>query len=270
MVSWTGGAAAGRSTISHEVEAVFGPRCQRRYHVPITVFGKTIPFDRRGANQLLRAAMKAYEVDYRVYDIQSFNCRKTTSGKSWSIHSWAIAVDINPATNPYTTRGRVITDMPREFIECFTSEGFGWGGNWRSVKDAMHYSLAPNEGGRPRPRSFETALQQAAVELWVARHRGVNVPPSDPPKPKARGKKAPPYPGYEMTQERWRRTRTPDENVERLQERLAERGWRIKTDGKFDAATETVVRAFQREKLLEIDGVVGKNSWRLIWEAPLT
>jgi hypothetical protein len=250
------------------LEPHFGTHCQRRFHVPVTVFGSTISFDRRAANQLLRAAMKAYEVPYGVYRIESFNCRKTTSGTSWSAHAWAVAVDINPEKNPFTT-GRLITDMPRDFVECFTSEGFGWGGNWRSVKDAMHFSLAPDEGGRPRPHGFDRALQQAAVELWVERHNGTNPAPSGAlGRIKRKGVKAPTFPGYDMDRERF--GRKEDENIRSFQKRLAKRGWKIEVTGKFDALTEKIVKAFQREKRLYVDGVVGKNTWRLIWEADVT
>ena len=47
--------------------------------------------------------------------------------------------------------------MPKEFVKAFTSEGFGWGGAWKSVKDAMHFSLSPNEGGKPSIEKFDTA-----------------------------------------------------------------------------------------------------------------
>ena len=252
--------------MSEQVERVFGPRCQERNFIPVVVFGKTIKFDRRGANQLLRAAIAAYDVDYDVYDIGSFNCRRTVSGRSWSIHSWAIAVDINPRQNPYSSRG-LITNMPRAFINAFKNEGFGWGGDWRSVKDAMHYSLAPNEYGKPRPQRFDRGLQREAIARWLDRHGGVNVEPR-PPDTGRPGTKAPPYPGYSMS--RKSHSRKVDENVRKFQQRLKERGWRVPVAGKFDAATETVVRAFQREKKLVIDGVVGPNTWRMIWEAPVT
>jgi len=248
------------------LEPFYGPACRRTNHVPVTVFGKTIPFEKRAANQLLRAAMKAYAVDYDVTRIESYNCRMTTSGTSQSAHSWAVAVDINPEQNPFT-RGGVITNMPREFVECFTSEGFGWGGAWRSVKDAMHFSLAPNEGGKPRPETFDRKLQQQAIDLWVARNIGVNPAPQ-PPHPRRKGKKGPDFPGTDMDRKGF--ARKDDPNVRLFQARLAERGWRIDVSGKFDKRTEVVIRAFQREKRLYVDGVVGKNTWRMIWEAGIT
>lgn len=86
---------------------------------------------------------RAYLV--RQKDTGAYNCRKTTSGRSWSKHSWGAAVDVNWQTNPYGRKLR--TDMPKWFIQLWKDEGFGWGGDWRNVKDAMHFSKFPNEGG---------------------------------------------------------------------------------------------------------------------------
>jgi hypothetical protein len=40
--------------------------------------------------------------------------------------------------------------MPASFRQLFLSEGWGWGGNWNSSKDAMHFSKATGEGGNMR------------------------------------------------------------------------------------------------------------------------
>jgi len=50
-----------------------------------------------------------------------------------------------------------------------------------------------------------------------------------------------------------------------LQKRLQARGWRIAADGVFGGATESTVRAFQTEKHLVVDGVVGPKTWASIW-----
>ena len=55
-----------------------------------------------------------------------------------------------------------------------------------------------------------------------------------------------------------------------FQQRLIERGWKLTASGKFDLKTEQVVRSFQREKRLFVDGKVGKNTWREIWESDVT
>lgn len=54
-----------------------------------------------------------------------------------SVHSWGIAFDVNWDTNPMSPK--LITDLPVEFIAAFREQGWEWGGNWTSVKDAMHF-----------------------------------------------------------------------------------------------------------------------------------
>jgi hypothetical protein len=62
-----------------------------------------------------------------------------------SIHAFGGALDINPATNPMG--GKLVTDMPENIGQIAKGYGLGWGGSWKSVKDAMHFSAAQSEGG---------------------------------------------------------------------------------------------------------------------------
>jgi hypothetical protein len=66
-----------------------------------------------------------------------FSIRKKRGGKSASLHSWGLAVDINAAWNGY---GKKPT-MDSSLVKCFTDAGFDWGGEW-SVKDGMHFQLS--------------------------------------------------------------------------------------------------------------------------------
>jgi hypothetical protein len=253
-----------------QLNPLFGPPWEHRDDVPVEVFGTTIAFAPRGANQLLRAALRAYDVDYRVHRIESYNCRLTTGGHSRSAHSWPVAVDINPDKNPFSSTAQLKTDIPKKFVDCFKKEGFGWGGDWHSVKDPMHFSLAPNEGGVPAPSDSDHRLQQRALRKWRDLHGGVNAPPSPGAHPSASGVAAPPFPGHILSVKRFRAANGPDKDVRAFQRRLKQRGWRIATDGKFTTAVERVVRAFQREKRLPVTGTVDKATWRMIWEAPVT
>lgn len=55
-----------------------------------------------------------------------------------STHSWGIAIDINPLTNPLGKHG----DMDPQVIDLFKAHGFVWGGNFKSRLDGMHFQLA--------------------------------------------------------------------------------------------------------------------------------
>jgi hypothetical protein len=60
-------------------------------------------------------------------------------------HPYGGSIDINPNQNPYGKS--LATDMPSNISEIAAKNGLGWGGNWSSVKDAMHFSAVKREGG---------------------------------------------------------------------------------------------------------------------------
>ncbi len=76
---------------------------------------------------------------YKISSIGGYSCRAVTGKPGyWSAHAFGLALDINPSTNPYSKT--LITNMPQTFINLFTNAGWGWGGAWVNVKDAMHFS----------------------------------------------------------------------------------------------------------------------------------
>jgi hypothetical protein len=58
--------------------------------------------------------------------------------------------------------------------------------------------------------------------------------------------------------------------VRQFQQKLRDRGWTIGVDGDFGPQTDRVVRAFQKDKHLVVDGIVGKNTWKAIFTSPVT
>lgn len=65
-----------------------------------------------------------------------FNIRKIRgSSNNMSLHSWAIAIDLNYKGNEF---GNFKPEMSPEIIAIFKKYGFCWGGNFRR-KDGMHF-----------------------------------------------------------------------------------------------------------------------------------
>lgn len=65
-----------------------------------------------------------------------FNIRLKRGLSTLSLHSWAIAIDINATWNGL---GKTPT-MSKELVQCFIDAGFEWGGNWTRL-DGMHFQL---------------------------------------------------------------------------------------------------------------------------------
>jgi len=87
----------------------------------------------------------------------SFVCRPTTGGTSWSQHAYGLALDVNPFHNPYERDGRVLPELATAYLDrhdvrpgmildgdhavaAFAAIGWGWGGDFRSLVDYMHFS----------------------------------------------------------------------------------------------------------------------------------
>lgn len=89
----------------------------------------------------LEAAFKALISTGCVNELKTwdgcFNIRKKRGLASMSLHSWAIAIDVNAFENGLNATPK----LSPKFVKCFTDNGFDWGGTWQR-KDAMHFQLA--------------------------------------------------------------------------------------------------------------------------------
>jgi hypothetical protein len=87
----------------------------------------------------------------------AFNCRAVTGGSGWSVHAYGRAIDINPVQNPYVTSSTVLPPAGRAYLNradvrpgmivpgdivwrIVKFVGWGWGGDWSSLKDYQHVS----------------------------------------------------------------------------------------------------------------------------------
>lgn len=86
---------------------------------------------------------------YEIKSIGGYVKRNAKNQSSWSYHASGAAIDINPSTNPYYSTKRVPTptDMPANVGDIAAKHGLGWGGNWTTLSDAMHFSAAKRERG---------------------------------------------------------------------------------------------------------------------------
>ena len=87
----------------------------------------------------------------------SFVCRPVTGGTAFSQHAHGLAIDINPFHNPYLRADLLLPELSASYldraeakpgtvqpgdliVEAFGDIGWGWGGDWRSLKDYQHFS----------------------------------------------------------------------------------------------------------------------------------
>ena len=149
-----------------------------------------------------------------------------------SNHSWGLAIDINWDNNPMVS-GPLVTDMPAPMVAIWKRLGFGWGGEYRTRKDAMHFEF------------LGTPAQAAAIgaSLGLVHLSGA---PADAQAGAARpllrhGAKGDP--------------------VRLLQKGLNDHGSHLGVDGDFGRNTLGCVIGFQRGANLLPDGVVGPKTW---------
>ena len=113
---------------------------------------KKVRLHRAVADQVVRALQKAQDGGFKVYDVQTYAWRSMTESSKMSVHAYGLAVDINVAENPYISGTKTVGSKydPKNneysipaggvLVNAFYAEGWGWGGDWNSKKDYMHFS----------------------------------------------------------------------------------------------------------------------------------
>jgi hypothetical protein len=130
----------------------WGPACNGPW-VTLSLYGSgrvTVRPAIVDAVKALDKVLQSYNYVTRYADTGAYNCRKVTGGSTYSLHAYAIAMDINWQSNPYSSTLR--TDMfrygdgrmPYRIEAIRTNNGkqvWRWGGWFSGSKDAMHYEI---------------------------------------------------------------------------------------------------------------------------------
>lgn len=85
---------------------------------------------------LINVISRRYTTELKTWD-GCFIIRQKRGLSSLSLHSWALAIDINASENGLGKDPK----LSKGFVKCFTDAGCEWGGNWKR-KDGMHFQIA--------------------------------------------------------------------------------------------------------------------------------
>jgi hypothetical protein len=86
---------------------------------------------------LLNIIDRGFAKEFKTWD-GCFIIRQKRGLKSMSLHSWAIACDVNAFENQLGQKPK----LSAGFVKCFTDAGCDWGGYWKGRSDPMHFEIA--------------------------------------------------------------------------------------------------------------------------------
>lgn len=178
----------------------------------------------------------------------AYVCRRITGGTGYSLHAYGTAVDINWDTNPYRADGVLVTDMPAEMVAEIvglrTVSGapvWGWGGAYRTIKDAMHYEIVCT------PADLATGIKDAAPPPLTDDQKALIFLSA-----KAHAAKLPEL-GHGHRRHPHRRA------VAKLQQLLG-----MRRTGVYGTATRAKVKGVQTFLGLPVTGIVDQETWAWI------
>jgi peptidoglycan hydrolase-like protein with peptidoglycan-binding domain len=111
-------------------------------------FGKGIGGVAAPATDAFAALEKALRsTGYQPSSSWAYNCRNIAGTDNYSLHSFGIAIDIDPTANPFTTgdpySGKIKAPHVAAVLAIKNQQGrsvWAWGGNW-TKRDRMHFQI---------------------------------------------------------------------------------------------------------------------------------
>lgn len=209
----------------------------------------------------------------RLWNNGTYAMRPIRGGSTPSVHATGRAIDISFRRVPKHQGSSRAYAVPfiielleradelglEMIIDYGYTVGLGGGRIWKCDRNSWREQKpgAIAGGGNPKSDWIHVELSPAAADsrelctsvaasIVAELNKGVEEPnPNEPPK----------YPGRPL------RLGSKGKAVEHIQGRL-----KIRVDGDFGIITERHVRDFQSAKGLEVDGVVGVNTWRELFQ----
>jgi hypothetical protein len=168
--------------------------------------------------------------------------------------------------NPDPVKGMAKANVGADFV--WVASWVGHGAGARDPHDAP--GVPANLWGKPGQRAWQYAGEYGGtpcrvggldVDINVADPGCLAGPPG---KQQAKNGRPPKWPGRPLRRGSW------GDDVEAWQQKMKDRGWHLDVTGKFDDASETACRGFQKDKKLEVTGHVDRKTWAATWRAPVT
>lgn len=127
-----------------ELQKSYGATSQEveRQLVTVNFMGHNLRFHQKAAPALQAVVneIKTSGANYQFRSLGTYKWRNNVNDPDeLSVHSFGIAIDINPDSNPNRSDNKLITDLPSGVINAFKRNSFRWGGEYNRIKDPMHF-----------------------------------------------------------------------------------------------------------------------------------
>lgn len=161
-----------------------------------------------------------------------------------SNHNYGVAVDLFVYSDDGSEAIFLLPSNPKSapLVAAMKKRGMEWGGDWAGFRDYPHYQLYDAVRGQKKPSVAKPSAKP------------VNKPAA---KPQGDGKAIVPYPGKPLYVGAKGMVK---KDIERIQRAVG-----ASVTGKYDKQTESKVKAYQKRKKLDADGVVGLASWNTLF-----
>lgn len=106
--------------------------------------GHTVQVNKSVAPEFKAFLRALKRTGYDIDSIGGYANRNIAGTSTRSLHSYGLAIDINPSSNPvyYGRRGGMRENLPKGIGRLAKRYGITWGGNWNGPKyDPMHFSF---------------------------------------------------------------------------------------------------------------------------------